>query len=42
MKDIDELNDEEDKIYPDKEIEPEKITPEELKEFSKRLSDKLN
>ena len=42
MKDIDELNEEEDKLYPDKEIEPEEITPEELEEFSKRLSDKLN
>ncbi len=42
MKDIDNLNDEEDKIYPDKEIKPEEITPEELEEFSKRLSDKLN
>ena len=40
MKDIDNLNDEEDKIYPDKEIKPEEITPEELEEFSKRLSDK--
>ena len=42
MKDIDNLNDEEDKLYPDKEIKPEEITPEELEEFSKRLSDKLN
>ena len=42
MKEIDELNDEEDKIYPDKELTPEDITPEELEEFSKRLSDKLN
>lgn len=42
MKDIDNLNDEEDKMYPDKEIKPEEITPEELEEFSKRLSDKLN
>ncbi len=42
MKDIDELNEEEDKLYPDKEKEPEEITPEELEEFSKRLSDKLN
>jgi len=42
MKDIDSLNDEEDKFYPDKEIKPEEITPEELEEFSKRLSDKLN
>ena len=42
MKDIDSLNDEEDKFYPDKEINPEEITPEELEEFSKRLSDKLN
>ena len=42
MKDIDSLNDEEDKLYPDKEIKPEEITPEELEEFSKRLSDKLN
>ena len=42
MKDIDELNEEEDKMYPDKEIEPEEITPEELEEFSKRLLDKLN
>ncbi len=42
MKDIDELNEEEDKLYPDKEMEPEEITPEELEEFSKRLSDKLN
>ena len=42
MKDIDNLNDEEDKIYPDREIKPEEITPEELEEFSKRLSDKLN
>lgn len=37
MKDIDNLNDEEDKLYPDKEIKPEEITPEELEEFSKRL-----
>jgi len=37
MKEIDDLNEEEDKIYPDKEIKPE-----ELEEFSKRLSDKLN
>ena len=36
------LNEEENKLYPDKEIEPEEITPEELEEFSKRLSDKLN
>ena len=42
MKDIDNLNDEEDKLYPDREIKPEEITPEELEEFSKRLSDKLN
>jgi len=42
MKDIDDLNDEEDKLYPDKEIKPEDITPEELEEFAKRLSDKLN
>ena len=42
MKDIDELNDEEDKMYPDKEIEPKEITPEELEKFSKRLSYKLN
>ena len=42
MKEIDELNDEEDKVYPDKELTPEDITPEELEEFSKRLSDKLN
>ena len=42
MKEIDSLNDEEEKIYPDKEIKPEEITPEELEEFSKRLSDKLN
>ena len=42
MKDIDNLNDEEDKIYPDKEIKPEEITPEELEEFSKRISDKIN
>ena len=42
MKDIDSLNDEEDKLYPDKEIKPEEITPEELEEFSKRLSNKLN
>lgn len=42
MKDIDKLNDDEDKIYPDKEIKPEEITPEELEEFAKRLSDKLN
>ncbi len=42
MRDIDNLNDEEDKIYPDKEIKPEEITPEELEEFAKRLSDKLN
>ena len=41
MKDIDKLN-EEDKLYPDKEIKTEGITPEELEEFSKRLSDKLN
>ena len=42
MKDIDNLNDEEDKIYPDKEIKPEEITPEELEEFAKKLSEKLN
>ena len=42
MKDIDELNDEEDKIYSDKEIKPEEITPEEMEEFAKKLSDKLN
>ena len=42
MKDIDILNDEEDKIYPDKEIKPEEITPEELEEFAKKLSEKLN
>ncbi len=42
MKDIDNINEEEDKLYPDKEIKPEEITPEELEEFSKRLSDKLN
>ena len=42
MKEIDDLNDEEDKIYPDKEVKPEEITPEELEEFSKRLSKKLN
>ena len=42
MKIIMELNEEEDKLYPDKEMEPEEITPEELEEFSKRLSDKLN
>lgn len=42
MKDIDNLNDEEDIIYPDEEIKPEEITPEELEEFAKRLSDKLN
>ncbi len=42
MKDIDDLNDEEDKLYPEKEIKPEDITPEELEEFAKRLSDKLN
>ena len=42
MKDIDNLNHEEDKLYPDKEIKPEEITPKELEEFSKRLSDKLN
>lgn len=42
MKEIDDLNEEEDKIYPDKEIKPEEITPEELEEFSKKLSDKLN
>ena len=42
MKDIDNLNKEEDKIYPDKEIKPEEITPEELEEFAKKLSEKLN
>lgn len=42
MKDLDNLNDEEEKLYPDKEIKPEEITPEELEEFSKRLTDKLN
>ena len=42
MKDIDNLNEEEDKIYPDKEIKPEEITPEELEEFAKKLSEKLN
>ena len=42
MKDIDNLNDEENKIYPDKEIKPEEITPKELEEFAKKLSDKLN
>ena len=42
MKDIDNLNAEEDKLYPDKEIKPEDITPDELEEFAKRLSDKLN
>ena len=42
MKDIDNINEEEDKLYPDKEIKPEEIIPEELEEFSKRLSDKLN
>ena len=36
------MNDEEEKLYPDKEIKPEEITPEELEEFSKRLTDKLN
>ena len=42
MKDIDNLNEEEDKIYPDKEIKPEEITPEELEEFAKKLSEKLS
>ena len=42
MKDIDNLNEEEDKIYPDKKIKPEEITPEELEEFAKKLSEKLN
>ena len=42
MKNIDELNNDEDRIYPDKEIKPEEITPEKLDELAKRLSDKLN
>ncbi len=43
MEEIDKLNDEEDIQYPDKEeTEKEEITPEEIKEFAKRLSDKLN
>ena len=43
MKEIDKLNDEEDEVYPEKEEnKKEEITPEELKEFAKRLSDKLN
>ena len=42
MKEIDKLNEEEDKLYPDEEKHPEEITPEELEEFAKRLSDKLN
>ena len=42
MKDIDNLNDEENKLYPNKEIKLEEVTLEELEEFSKRLSDKLN
>ena len=42
IKDINNLNDEEDKLYPDKEIKLEEITPEELEKFSKRLSYKLN
>lgn len=43
MNEIDKLNEEEDELYPDKEEnEKKEITPEELKEFAKRLSDKLN
>ena len=42
MREIDELNEKEDEIYPDEEKNPEEITPEELEEFAKRLSDKLN
>lgn len=42
MKDIDNLNEEEDKIYPERDIKPEEITPEELEDFAKKLSDKLN
>lgn len=41
MKEIDNLNEEE-KMYSDKEIKPEYITSEELEEFSKRLSNRLN
>ena len=42
MKEIDRLNEEEDKNCPDEENQPEEVTPEELEEFAKRLSDKLN
>jgi len=42
MKEIDKLNEEDDEIYPNEEKHPEKVTPEELEEFAKRLSDKLN
>ena len=42
MKEIDELNDEEDKLFPEREEKPKEITPEELDEYARRLSEKLN
>ena len=42
MKEIDKLNEEEDKNFPNEEKHPEEVTPEELEDFAKRLSDKLN
>lgn len=42
MKEIDKLNEEEDKTFPDEEKHPKEVTPEELEDFAKRLSDKLN
>lgn len=42
MKEIDELNDEEDKLFLEHNEEPKEITPEELDEYARRLSEKLN
>ena len=42
MQEIDELNSEEDNLFPERTEEPEEITPKELEEYARRLSQKLN
>ena len=42
MEEIDRLEEEEEKSYSGEDKQPEEVTPDELEEFAKRLSDKLN
>ena len=43
MEEIDRLNEQENELYPEKTEEPKKeITPEEIEDFARRLSEKLN